>query len=136
MSKLSRSLLLLLALLKSPAQPQLLRIGWKVLLICMKQGPQAINSHILKRNHFRIGVGGLCGEISAESSVSVVVVVVSQVYKRSLGANTDTILAFFRAVDCHLGALAVAAGCHCSPSSSQRRWKGFNLCLHRSYFFA
>lgn len=59
-------------------------------------------------------VGGICGDVSAER-VTVTIVLVSWVNKRSLCIDADAILVFFVSLVHRLGRRAVATGRHRSP---------------------
>lgn len=61
-----------------------------------------------------VGVCSLCQEISTKG-VPVVIVIVSQVHKQSLGADADAILVLGRVIMAQLGQQAVATGCYCGP---------------------
>lgn len=61
-----------------------------------------------------MGVGGICGEVSAER-VTVTIVVVSWVNQRAPGVDADAILFFFGSLVCWLGRGAVATDGHRSP---------------------
>ena len=61
-----------------------------------------------------VGVGGICGEVSAKG-VSVAIVVVGWVHQLSLGADSDAVLIFIGSLVIQLRRGDVTAGRYCGP---------------------
>lgn len=61
-----------------------------------------------------VGVGSICGKVSTKG-VSIIVIVVSWVDERSLGANSDAVPLFLQSLMARLWDSVAAAGCDCGP---------------------